>query len=131
MASVSSLGLSGLPLSDLLDKLQTNESQVLNTIKSRQTAAEAKLSAYSKLKDAVASLQKAAQAVGKTDTFGAIAVKSGSDAFSATATSAAIPGQYAIQVDQLASAQTQIGRASCREREGNADERGAGVTKKA
>src|SRR5690606_26738453 len=108
MASVSSLGLSGLPLSDLLDKLQTNESQVLNTIKSRQTAAEAKLSAYSKLKDAVASLQKAAQAVGKTDTFGAIAVKSGSDAFSATATSAAIPGQYAIQVDQLASAQTLV-----------------------
>src|SRR5690606_40757289 len=56
----------------------------------------------------VASLQKAAQAVGKTDTFGALAVKSGSDAFSATATSAAIPGQYAIQVDQLASAQTLV-----------------------
>ncbi len=39
MASVSSLGLSGLPLTDLLDKLKTNESQILNTIKDRQTAA--------------------------------------------------------------------------------------------
>lgn len=108
MASVSSLGLSGLPLTDLLDKLKTNESQILNTIKDRQTAAETKLSAYSKLKDAVASLQKAAQAVGKTEAFGAIAVKSGSDAFSATADSSAIPGQYAIQVDKLASAQTLV-----------------------
>ncbi|MBN9401344.1 MAG: hypothetical protein J0I30_00765, partial [Burkholderiales bacterium] len=58
MASVSSLGLSGLPLTDLLDKLKTNESQILNTIKDRQTAAETKLSAYSKLKDAVASLRQ-------------------------------------------------------------------------
>ncbi len=108
MATVSSLGLSGLPLTDLLNNLRTNESKVLSAIKDRQTAAETKLSAYSKLKDAVASFQKAAQAVGKTDAFGALAVKSGSDAFSATADSSAIPGQYAIQVDKLASAQTLV-----------------------
>jgi len=108
MASVSSLGLSGLPLTDLLDKLKTNESQVLNTIQSRQTAAEAKLSAYSKLKSSVEAFQKAAQAVGKADAFGAVAVKSGSDAISATTDSSAIPGQYSIQVDKLASAQTLV-----------------------
>ncbi|CDM24796.1 Flagellar hook-associated protein FliD [Castellaniella defragrans 65Phen] len=108
MASVSSLGLSGLPLTDLLDKLKTNESQVLNTIKSRQTAAEAKLSAYSKLKSAVDTFQKAAQAVGKESAFGAVAAKSGSDAISASADSTAIPGQYSIQVDKLASNQTLV-----------------------
>ncbi|GAA0782428.1 flagellar filament capping protein FliD [Castellaniella ginsengisoli] len=108
MASISSLGLSGLPLSDLLNNLRTNGSQVLNIIQDRQKAAETKLSAYSKLKDSVASFQKTAQAVGKADAFGAIAVKSGSDAFSATADSSAIPGQYSIQVDKLASAQTLV-----------------------
>lgn len=108
MASVSSLGLSGLPLTELLSKLKTNESQILNTIQDRQKAAEAKLSAYSKLKASVEALQKAAQDVGKAESFGAVAVKSGSDAISATADSSAIPGQYAIQVDKLASAQTLV-----------------------
>ncbi|MFC4297890.1 flagellar filament capping protein FliD [Castellaniella hirudinis] len=108
MASISSLGLSGLPLSDLLTKLKTNESQVLNTIQSRQKAAETKLTAYNTLKSSVEALQKAAQAVGKADTFGSISVKSGSDAFSATTSSGAIPGQYSVQVDQLASSQTLV-----------------------
>ncbi|MGB3276801.1 MAG: flagellar filament capping protein FliD [Castellaniella sp.] len=108
MAAISSLGLSGLPLSDLLLNLQKNESQVLNVIQGRQKAAETKLDAYSKLKASVEAFQKAAQAVGKADAFGTIAVKSGSDAFSATATSAAIPGQYSVQVNQLASSQTLV-----------------------
>ena len=108
MASVSSLGLSGLPLTDLLENLRTSESQVLTAIQDRQTAAKAKLTAYGKLKDAVASLQTAAQAVGKTDAFGALTVKSGSDAFSATADNGAIPGQYSVQVNKLASAQTLV-----------------------
>src|SRR5690606_21833920 len=59
--------------------------------------------------------QKAADAVGsKGDAFGAFTVKTGSEAFSATADSSAIAGQYAVQVDQLASAQTLVydGRAS-------------------
>ena len=108
MASVSSLGLSGLPLTDLLENLRTSESQVLTAIQDRQTAAKAKLTAYGKLKDAVASLQTAAQAVGKTDAFGALTVKSGSDAFSATADNGAIPGQYSVQDNKLASAQTLV-----------------------
>ncbi len=108
MATVSSLGMSGLPLTELLQNLQTNENQALTAIQSRQTAAKAKLTAYGKLKDAVASFQTAAQAVGKADAFGALSVKSGSDAFSATTDNGAIPGQYSIQVNQLASAQTLV-----------------------
>ncbi len=52
--------------------------------------------------------QKAAQAVGKTDAFGVVAVKAGSDEITATTDSAAIPGQYSVQVTQLASAQTLV-----------------------
>ena len=107
--AISSLGMSGLPLADLLQNLRTNESLVLNNIKSRQTAAESKLSAYSKLKDSLTAFQKAADAVGsKGDAFGTLSVKPGSEAFSATATSSAIAGQYSVQVDQLASAQTLV-----------------------
>ncbi|MFT0531461.1 flagellar filament capping protein FliD [Castellaniella hirudinis] len=108
MASISSLGLSGLPLTDLLNNLQKNENQALAVIQSRQTAAEAKVSGYGKLKDAIASFQKAADAVGKADAFGAIAAKTGSDAFSVTTTNKAIAGQYSIQVDSLAAAQTLV-----------------------
>lgn len=108
MATISSLGISGLPLNDLLTNLQKNENQALAVIQSRQQAAQSKLSAYGKLKDAVSAFQKTADAVGKTDSFGAIAATPGSDAISATATSGAIPGQYSIQVDSLATTQTMV-----------------------
>lgn len=108
MATVSSLGLSGLPLTDLLANLQKNENQVLAVIKDRQTVAESKLSAYGKLKDAVSAFQKAADTVGKTDSFGAIAAKAGSDAISVTTTNQAIPGQYSVNVTQLATSQTLV-----------------------
>ncbi|MGB6009291.1 flagellar filament capping protein FliD [Castellaniella sp.] len=108
MASVSSLGLSGLPLTDLLDSLQKNENQVLAVIQDRQTAAKSKLSAYGTLKDAVSAFQKAADAVGNTDSFGALTTKAGSDAISATATNQAIAGQYSVDVTQLASSQTLV-----------------------
>jgi flagellar hook-associated protein 2 len=109
MATVSSIGVgSGLPLDDLLTKLRSSENRVLTVIQRRQTAAEAKLSAYGKLQDAVSTLQTAAQAVAETDTFGALKATSGSDAISATVDSTAIPGQYGIQVTALASAQTLV-----------------------
>lgn len=108
MPTVQSLGMSGLPLDSLLTSLQNNENLALRAIQSRQTAAQAKLSAYGKLQAAVSAFQVAAQAVANSDSYGAITSTAGSDAISATATSAAIPGQYAIQVDQLATSQTLV-----------------------
>ncbi|MGB3836040.1 flagellar filament capping protein FliD [Castellaniella sp.] len=108
MATVSSLGLSGLPLTDLLNNLQKNENQVLAVISDRKAVAQARLTAYGKLKDAIASFQKSAETVGKTDTFGAIAAKSSSEAISVSSTNKAIAGQYAIQVSQLATSQTLV-----------------------
>ncbi|WP_417251110.1 flagellar filament capping protein FliD [Castellaniella sp.] len=108
MATVSSLGLSGLPLTDLLNNLQKNENQVLAVISDRKAVAQARLTAYGKLKDAIASFQKSAETVGKADTFGAIAAKSSSEAISVSSTNKAIAGQYSIQVSQLATSQTLV-----------------------
>lgn len=108
MATISSIGISGLPLGDLLDSLQKNENQVLAVIQERQTAAKAKLSAYGTLKDSVSAFQKAADAVKTTDAFGAIAAKSNSTAISVTTTNQAIAGQYSVNVSQLASSQTLV-----------------------
>ncbi|WP_323017914.1 flagellar filament capping protein FliD [Castellaniella sp.] len=108
MANISSIGISGLPLGDLLDSLQKNENQVLAVIQNRQTVAKAKLSGYGTLKDAVSAFQKAADAVKNTDAFGAIAAKSSSDAISVTTTNQAIAGQYSVNVSQLATSQTLV-----------------------
>ncbi|MGB6242131.1 MAG: flagellar filament capping protein FliD [Castellaniella sp.] len=108
MATVSSIGISGLPLADLLQNLEKNENQVLLVIKDRHTAAEAKLTAYGKLKEAITAFQKTAEVAGNTDSFGALAAKTGSDAISVTTTNQAIPGQYSVQIDSLAAAQTLV-----------------------
>lgn len=108
MPTVQSLGMSGLPLDTLLTSLQNNENLALQAIKVRQTDAQAKLSAYGKLQASVLAFKTAADVVAKADSFGAIATKTGSDAISATATTGAIPGQYSIQVDQLATTQTLV-----------------------
>lgn len=108
MATISSIGLSGLPLSDLLKNLENNENKALAVIQSRKTAADDKLSSYGKLKSAVTAFQKAADAVRNTDAFGTIAAKTGSDAISVTTTNKAIAGQYSVQVDSLATAQTLV-----------------------
>lgn len=109
MATVSSIGMSGLPLEDLLNNLRKSENVALTLIQDRKTATESKISAYGKLQSAVSTLQTAAKAVGdKTEAFGALKATTGSDAFSATPSNTAIPGQYSIQVDSLASAQTLV-----------------------
>lgn len=107
--SISAIGVgSNLPLSDLLTNLRKNEENALVLIQNRQVAVQAKISAYGLLQGSVSNLQKAAEAVGKAETFGALKAATASEAFSATADKTAIAGQYSIQVDTLASAQTLV-----------------------
>lgn len=109
MATVSSLGVgSNLPLNDLLTNLRNNENNALTAILNRKTVAQTRLSAYGKLQGAVSALQTAAQNVAKADAFGALKASGASDAVSATVGAGAIPGQYSIQVDSLARAQTLV-----------------------
>lgn len=109
MATTSSIGVgSNLPLNDLLDSLRKNENNALVLIQSRQVAVQTKISAYGQLQGAVSALQKAAEAVGKPEVFGALKATTGSEAFSVTTGKTAIAGQYSIQVDTLARAQTLV-----------------------
>ncbi|MDN5843694.1 MAG: flagellar filament capping protein FliD [Alcaligenaceae bacterium] len=109
MATVSSLGVgSNLPLNDLLTNLRNNENNALAIIQNRQVAAQTRLSAYGKLQGAVSALQTAAENVAKADAFGALKASSSSEVLSASVDTDAIPGQYSIQVDSLARAQTLV-----------------------
>lgn len=105
--AISSIGVgSGLPLDQLLSNLRTSESQSLNLISNRLSAEKSRLSAYGTIKSALEGLKTAAATLEKAETFGALKATTGSEAFSATASSSAIAGNYQIQVTQLASAQT-------------------------
>lgn len=109
--AISSIGVgSGLPLDQLLADLRKSENQALSLIQSRQVRAESRLSAYGTLKNALESLKTATDALGKADTFGALKTSVSGEAYTAVATSKAIPGEYAITVESLATKQTLVSR---------------------
>jgi len=106
MATITSLGSSGLPLQDTLDKLQKAEEQRLTLISNQQSSFETKISAYSKLQSAIEAVQKAAAALGKDDAMSAVKANVTGDAVSVTTAAGAVPGNYSIKVTEVARAQT-------------------------
>src|SRR5690625_363688 len=105
--AISSIGVgSGLPLEELLSDLRRSENHALTAIQSRQVQAENRLSAYGTLKSALDSLNTAAEALTKTDTYGAMKASVTGDAYTASVTNQAIPGEYSIEVEQLATTQS-------------------------
>jgi len=111
MASVSSIGIgSGLDLSGLLDKLATAESTPLTMIKNRQTAYQAKLSAYGTVKSVLSAYQAAAKKLADVITFGAVKATAGStDVLTVSAATTAMTGSYSVNVTGLAQAQSLVG----------------------
>lgn len=102
--AISSLGVgSGLPLDELLSDLRKAENHNLVLIQNKQIEAELRLSGYSKLKNALDSLQSSAKILGNADTYGALKVSSSKDSITASASNKAIAGNYDVQVTQLAS----------------------------
>ncbi|MCS3607313.1 flagellar filament capping protein FliD [Erwinia rhapontici] len=107
MASISTLGIgSGLDLSTLLTQTETAEKGALKPITTQQTAFTAKLSAYSSMKSALETFQKANTKLNNADLFSSTKTVSTSSAFSATTSTGAVAGKYSIAVSQLATAQT-------------------------
>ena len=106
--AISSLGIgSNLDLSGLLDKLAAGESQPLVVLQKRQVSFTAKLSAYGTLQNALSSFQAAASKLADAKLFqGVKAASSATDVLSATATATGAVGSYAVQVTQLAQAQS-------------------------
>ncbi|MDU7869533.1 MAG: flagellar filament capping protein FliD, partial [Pantoea sp.] len=107
MASITNLGVgSGLPLSTMLDSLETAEKSALTPISNQQSAYTAKLSAYATLKSSLSTFQTANTKLNSADLFTATTATSTSSAFSATTSGSTVAGKYAINVTQLAQAQT-------------------------
>lgn len=108
MPAVSSLGIgSGLDLNTLLSGLKTAEQIPLAAIQRQQTSYTTKLTAYGQLSSALGSLQTAAAALAKPELFqGVKASSTASDVLTATAASTAQSGTYALNVTQLAQAQS-------------------------
>jgi flagellar hook-associated protein 2 len=105
--AISSIGVgSGLPLDELLNNLRTSENASLKLIETRANKEQSRLSAYGTLKSSIDALKTAAAALGKEESYGAMKTSVSGDAFTATATTAAIAGQYSVNVTTLASAQS-------------------------
>lgn len=107
--AISSIGVgSGLPLQELLTNLRTTESQVLNSISSRQKTEQNRLSAYGTIKGAVEKLQTASANLAKPEAFGALKATVSDAGLSASAGTTAIAGNYSVKVETLASAQSLV-----------------------
>src|SRR5690606_13474251 len=76
-------------------------------LQARSTKEQQRLTAYGTLKSAIESVSKAAEALGKADTFHAVKATVTGETFTATtkAGSGAIAGNHAISVTHLATAQ--------------------------
>jgi flagellar hook-associated protein 2 len=108
MASISNLGVgSGLDLNSLLTSLTKAESAPLTVILQQQASYNAKLSAYGQLSSALSGLQTAAEALAKATLFQGVAASStAADVLTASAGPTAVSGSYAVNVTQLAQAQS-------------------------
>ncbi|OWF82528.1 flagellar filament capping protein FliD [Yersinia alsatica] len=111
MASISSLGSgSGMDLNSLLDKLTASEQTRLTPLTNQQSSYKSKLTAFSVLQSALAKLETASATLKKADTLNSTAVSSTNTAFSATTDSKATAGSYAIEVTNLAKAQSLLSK---------------------
>lgn len=109
MATITNLGAaSGLPLQDTLDKLQAVENKKLEVYTERASTYQARIDAYAQLQGNLEALQKSVGVLGKTETMAAIKGSvTGGNALTATvAAEGAVAGQYAIEVKNLARAQS-------------------------
>ncbi|OZI74699.1 flagellar filament capping protein FliD [Bordetella genomosp. 12] len=106
MATISSLGSSGLPLQDTLDKLQAAEEQRLTLITNQQTSAQTRISAFGKIQSAVETLQKAASDLTGMTGSNILTNKVTGDGVTSSIGTGATAGTYNIKVTQLATAQS-------------------------
>ncbi|AGW94940.1 MULTISPECIES: flagellar filament capping protein FliD [Cupriavidus] len=110
MATISSLGIgSNLDLNTLLQNLQTAEQAPLTAITNQAKSYQTKLSAYSQVQSVLSAYQAAAKKLSDAATFGAVKAAVGSaDVMSVTTAANAVPGNYSITVNTLATAQSLV-----------------------
>ncbi|MEY2655746.1 MAG: hypothetical protein RLZZ524_2774 [Pseudomonadota bacterium] len=108
MASISSAGIgSGLDVASIVSQLMTVEKAPLQQMQVAATKIQNQLSAYGKIQSFVSTLRDAAAKLGKPETWSNTAATSGdSSVFTASTDGTAQAGNYALSVQQLATAQT-------------------------
>lgn len=109
MASITNLGsVSGLPLEKILSDLAAAEEKKLSVYTARSASYKTQIDAYSQLTSALEAMQSAAALLGKTETMAAIkgSVTGGSALTATVAAEGAVAGQYTIEVNNLAKAQS-------------------------
>ncbi|NMM05797.1 flagellar filament capping protein FliD [Polaromonas sp.] len=108
MASISSLGVgSNLELSSLLAQLTTAEKLPLRALDAKAASYTTKLSAYGTLQNSLGALQSASAKLSSLGLFqGVKAASSFTTVLTASAETTAVAGSYAINVTQLAQAQS-------------------------
>lgn len=107
MATLSSPGIgSGLDVNGLVSRLMTVEQQPLVAMQKTEASYQAKLSAFGTLKGALSDLQNAVSALTSATAFSPMSTSlSDTTVMTASASSSAAAGTYAITVGQLAQAQ--------------------------
>lgn len=107
MATITSLGVgSGLDLTGLLDQLQTAERGKLAPITQQRTQQQAKISAYGQLQTSLNAFKDAVGKINDPELYRSLSASVQGDGVKATATAEALPGNYRVQVSQLATAGT-------------------------
>lgn len=108
MASITSIGIgSGLDIESMISQLVAVERAPVTKLQAQASSLQTQLSTYGKLQSGMAALRDAAAALTRAGTWGAT-TGSSSDAaaVSATTGSNTLPGSYSIEVQRLASVQS-------------------------
>jgi flagellar hook-associated protein 2 len=108
MATISSIGIgSGLDIESVISQLVAVERAPVTQLQKEATSLQTRLSTYGKLQSGMAALRDAASALTRASTWDAT-TGSSSDAAAVTVSTGAstLPGSYAIEVQRLASVQS-------------------------
>lgn len=98
---------SGLDVNSIVSQLMAVESRPLTVLAKKEASYQAKLSAFGSVRGALSSFQTALKTLSTPDRFqSVIATPADATIFTGSASSKAVAGNYAIDVTQLAKAQT-------------------------
>ncbi|GAB3596321.1 flagellar filament capping protein FliD [Angustibacter peucedani] len=100
--------VSGLDTTTIINQLMQLQAAPQDRLKSSLSSTQAEITAFQAVNTKMASLQTAADKLGKAATWGSVAASSSSTAVTATATSGALSGSLTFSVKALAAAKASI-----------------------
>ena len=108
MATISSIGIgSGLDIESVITQLVAVERAPVTKLQTEATSLQTKLSTYGKLQSGMAALRDAASALTRPSTWNAtVGASSDTTSVSVTTGASTLPGSYSIEVQRLASVQS-------------------------